>query len=408
MKIKTVLPLFCLLVGCGTHKPVEYVYEAQPVDLNLTQTENGYDVKGSSALQVPEHFIWGASVTKADDGKYYMIFSAPEGGVHPFNNAWVFGSKMGVAVSSRADGDFKHLGFFYNKDGFAYDTSSWDSQTASNPHVRKFGDTYYLYYAASTDPGNSQVYSKTDTLPRRDRIQQCQRIGVITFKSFQDLLDGKFVRSDKPLLAPRTRVKPDNVVAPSPEGTVPLPDNLIVVNPSVVFRPSDGKYLLYFKGNLYDPHWRGVHGVAISDRPDGPFKALDRPVFHLDGVEGKQSAEDPYVWYHRGDKRFYAIFKDFKGHFTKGKPSLAIMYSDNGIDWALPRQSMFMEKELILNNGDTVKVDRLERPQLLLDEEDNPIVLYAACAIDDVNPKVDGGSFNVQISIKSKKVVRRK
>ena len=199
-------------------------------------------------------------------------------------------------------------------------------------------------------------------------------------------------------------MKPENVVAPSPSGTVPLPDNLIVVNPAVVFRPSDQKYLLYFKGNLYDPHWREVHGVAISDFPDGPFKALDEPVFHLEEVEGKLSAEDPYVWYHRKDKRFHAIFKDFNGIFTKGDPCLAIMYSEDGIKWKLPQQSVFMKKELILENGDTIKVDRLERPQLLLDEEDNPIVLYAACSIDNLNPKIDGGSFNIQVRIKSEKI----
>lgn len=143
--------------------------------------------------------------------------------------------------------------------------------------MRKFGNKYYLYYAATVDPGNDNVLSETDTLPKRDRVQQNQKIGVIVFESFPDLLKGKFTHSDKPLLEPRTRVKPDNVLAPSPQGTEPKPDNLIVVNPAVVYRPTDGKYLLFFKGNIYDPHWRGIHGVAISDHPDGPFTALDEP-----------------------------------------------------------------------------------------------------------------------------------
>ncbi len=381
-------------------KKPEYVFEAQPIDLQVARVGDEYEVKGTSALQVPGHFTWGGSVTKAEDGKYYMIYSAPETGVYPFNNAWIFGSKLGLAVSERPDGNFRHLGFFYNKDGFAEDKSSWDSQSASNPHVRKFGDKYYLYYAASVDPGNGNVCSKADTLPRRDRVQQNQKIGVIIFDSFPELLEGKFVRSDKPLLAPRTRVKPDNVVAPSPKGTEPKPDNLIVVNPAVVYRPTDGKYLLYFKGNVYDPHWRGVHGVAIGDSPDGPFTALDETVFHIEDAKVKLSAEDPYVWYHSRDKRFYAVFKDFNGQFTKGEPCLAVMYSDDGIKWHLPKHSLFMKKELLLLNGDTVRVKRLERPQLLLNEEGDPEVLYAACSIDNVNPKVHGGSFNVQVRIK--------
>lgn len=342
--------------------------------------------------------------TEAEDGKYYMIYSAPETGVYPFNKAWVFGSKMGLAVSDRPDGGFRQLGFFMNQDGFTEDKSAWDAQTTSNPHVRKFGDRYYLYYAASVDPGNEHIRAKADTLPRRDRIQQSQQIGVISFKSFPDLLEGKFTHSDKPLLSPRTRVKSDNVVNPSPEGIEPKPDNLIVVNPSVVYRPTDGKYLLYFKGNIYDPHWRGVHGVALSDSPTGPFTALDEPVFHIEGASEKLSAEDPFVWYHQNDQCFYAVFKDFNGQFTKGKPCLAIMSSQDGIHWNLPEHSMFMKKELILPNGASVEVKRLERPQLLLDEEGNPEVLYAACAIDDVNPRIDGGSFNVQIKIRAKKI----
>lgn len=396
----------CMLTSCVGEKTTlgEYVFEAQPIDLKIDSVADGYKVEGMSAFQLPGHFVWGASVTEAEDGKYYMIYSAPETGVYSFNKAWVFGSKMGLAVSDRPDGGFRQLGFFMNQDGFTEDKSAWDAQTTSNPHVRKFGDRYYLYYAASVDPGNEHIRAKADTLPRRDRIQQSQQIGVISFKSFPDLLEGKFTHSDKPLLSPRTRVKSDNVVNPSPEGIEPKPDNLIVVNPSVVYRPTDGKYLLYFKGNIYDPHWRGVHGVALSDSPTGPFTALDEPVFHIEGASEKLSAEDPFVWYHQNDQCFYAVFKDFNGQFTKGKPCLAIMSSQDGIHWNLPEHSMFMKKELILPNGASVEVKRLERPQLLLDEEGNPEVLYAACAIDDVNPRIDGGSFNVQIKIRAKKI----
>ena len=76
------------------------------------------------------------------------------------------------------------------------------------------------------------------------------------------------------------------------------------------------------------------------------------------------------------------------------------MYSEDGIHWQLPEHSLFMKKELVLPSGDTIKVDRLERPQLLLDEKDNPLVLYAACSVAELNKKTDGGSFNVQIRLR--------
>ena len=102
------------------------------------------------------------------------------------------------------------------------------------------------------------------------------------FNSIKELLEGKFSCNEQPLLAPRTRVKPDNVLEPSPEGTVTKPDNLILVNPAVVYHPLKKKYYLYFKGNVYDPTWRGVHGVAIADAPEGPFIVQDDYVFEFE------------------------------------------------------------------------------------------------------------------------------
>lgn len=364
-------------------------------------------VSGNSVFQLENHFVWGGSIMKSKEGKYYMVYSAPETGVHPFNNAWVLGSKMGLAVSDRPDGGFKQLGFFLNVDGFKPDSSSWDAQTVSNPTLCHFGDKYYLYYIGSKYRDNHGI----DTFPLRHRIQQFLQIGVIEFDSFEQLLSGDYKCSDKPVLSPRTRVSDNEIIDPSPMGTVIMPDNIIVCNPSVVYRPLDGKYLMYFKGNRYEPNWRGLLGVAISDSPMGPFKALDRSVMEIMVENGKTSIEDPYVWYNDKEKKFYAIFKDFKGHYMrknyKGDEGvgLAIMESKDGYDWTLPEHSLFMKKEVILSSGDTIKVARLERPQLVIDENGIPEVVSFACAIENVNPRIDGGSFNLQIKLKHSKVM---
>ena len=396
---------FNMIAVCSAQQHQAYRYEAAPVDITIQQKGESRVPQGASAFMVDGHFVWGASVIQADDDKYYMIYTAPEANEHVFNQAWVLGSKMGVAVSSMPDKGFKHIAFFDNKDGFTPDMSAWDAQTVMNPHLRKYNDTYYLYYVGGADPGNVYVKSTASKLDTRSRIQQTLKIGVIAFNSFEELIQGKFHKPTEPLLSPRTRVKDNNIVDPSPAGTVPKPDNIIVVNPAVVFRPTDNKYLLYFKGNIYDPHWRGVHGVAIADSPMGPFVPLDRSVFTVEvGADEKLSAEDPYVWYCAKDKLFYAVFKDFTGRFTKGKPCLAMMYSEDGIDWLLPKHSEFMKKELLLASGEKVHVDRFERPQLLLDAEGVPIVLYAACSFGDINKKKDGSSFNVHIPIKRKPI----
>ena len=389
------------LSGCTDDK---LVIRPQPVDLSVDAIGGNVVVTGNSLLQQQGHFIWGASVLKGEDGHYHMLFSTWQGSPEApvFTQSWVLNSTIGYAVSSHPDRDFQIKGIVLKGRRHEGDTAAWDAQSVHNPHLRKFGDSYYLYYTGSKDPGPQAKGSSGENLSKRDRVQQYQRIGVIRFSNFEDLLAGKYVRSEQPLLIPRTRVKPDNIVEPSPEGIIAGPDNIIVVNPSVVYRPSDKKYLLYFKGNLYDPSWRGVHGVAISDTPEGPFQPMDD--FALDvRLEGGEIAnsEDPYVWYHNGDQLFYAVVKDFTGRITGSKAGLALLVSGDGERWVRHEQPLFMKKELLLERGGSaLVVNRLERPQLLLDEHDRPIVLYAACSVDPCNDKRDGGTFNVHIPIK--------
>lgn len=393
--------IYCLiLLMCASFLQSAKKYTPGKLDIRIEIVDGIKKVTGTSCFSLENHFVWCGSVCSGDDQKYYLFYSAMESGCNSpvFNQAWVLGSKLGVAVSDTPYGNFKDLGFFYNIDGYTADSSSWDAQTSSNTHIQKFDGKYYLYYCGSSDPGEFATGAKG--LTKRDRVQQNQKIGVLCFNSIAELLEGKYTKNEHPLLSPRTRVKPNTIVNPSSEGTVAMPDNIIVVNPSVVYRPCDSTYLLYFKGNIYDPYWRGLHGVATSKSPTGPFIALDEVVFDLKILTNeKLSAEDPYVWYHRKDKCFYAVFKDFTGHFTKSEPCLAIMQSQDGINWTLPENSLFAKKELSLLNGDVIAVNRLERPQLFFDENDNPIVLYAACAIEDINKKNDGSSFNVHIPI---------
>lgn len=376
--------------------------EAGRVDMEIVRRGESAFPSGFSAFSLEGHFVWcGSAIRAEEDGKYYLFYSAMESGKDnpPFMDAWLLGSKIGVAVSDSPYGGYRQVGFVYNKDGYRPDDSAWDSQTVSNTHIKRFNGKYYLYYCGSSDPGaGARVRGK---LGRRDCIQQNQKIGVLCFETIRDLLEGNYTCNEHPLLVPRTRVKADNVLEPSPEGTRPLPDNLIVVNPSVVYHPVEQKYYMYFKGNVYDPTWRGVHGVAVSDRPEGPFTALDTPVFIFDTGDGRKlNAEDPFVWYHQGDRCFYAVFKDFTGAFTRGRPGLAIMYSQDGLHWSLPAHSLFMDKSIVLKDGTCVDVDRLERPQLLLDGNDDPVALYAACSITPLNPKRDGSSFNIQIPLR--------
>jgi hypothetical protein len=314
----------------------------------------------------------------------------------------VLSSEIGYAVSDRPDGDFAFRGIVLRGRAHEGKAEAWDARMVTNPHLREFDGRYHLYYVGSRDPGPQPEGSKGAGVGLRNRVQQSQRIGVIVFESFDDLVAGRFERPDEPLLTPRTRVKLDRIVDPSPEGTTPMPDNIVVVNPSVVHDPVRSRYLLYFKGNVYEPHWKGVHGVALADSPTGPFLPLDDYVFDVRLSDGTlASTEDPYVWRHPRHDRFYAVVKDFTGEITGSQKGLALLESPDGIDWKPNFRPQFMRKELVDAGGTRIPVARLERPQLLLAPDGTPRVLYAACALEPCNDKRDGSTFNVQIPLHS-------
>jgi len=397
------LPFFFLiLTACRPGAPGGLSVIPRPVDAVLALQDTFAVLDGPSVLRHPGRFVWGGSVVRGDDGRYHMLVSTWEAGPDslPFTQSWVLRSEIGYAVSDEPDRGFELQGIVLRGRRHDGDTLAWDAQMVHNPHLRRFDGRYYLYYTGSRDPGAPPPGQPGAALSKRDRVQQSQQIGVIAFDNFDQLLAGTFDRPARPLLSPRTRVKPGRVLAPSPPGTEALPDNLIVTNPSVAYRPADRQYLLYFKGNIYDPAWRGVHGVALGNSPTGPFTALDRIMFDVRIADGSTaSTEDPYVWRHPGQGLFYAVVKDFTGHISREEKGLALLQSPDGIDWRPAEPPRLMSRALALAGGDTLRPHRLERPQLLIDAGGRPLVLYAACALEDVNPRVAGGAFNVQVNL---------
>lgn len=400
IRFLTVLALSPL--ACTAEDELDLSALSQPVP-GAVRVEDGRAVISSPAtLRDPDHFVWGASVIRGEDGRYHMFYSVWDAGSDepPFQDGWLLGSEIAYAVSDHPDRGFTFKQVLLTGRMNEGAPDAWDAQSVHNPHIRKFGDTYYLYFTGSRDPGPQPAGSPGAELSKRNRVQQAQQIGVIVAGSIDDLVNGNWTRPDQPLLSPRTRVKATDVVDPSPPGTVAKPDNMVVVNPSVVYRPRDGKYLLFFKGNLYDPAWRGVHGVAIADSPTGPFETQDAFVFDVRLPDGRlASAEDPYVWYDRNRDRFYAILKDFSGRITGAEPGLALFTSHDGLDWQVATHPLVSLKQLVFEDGTVLTVHNLERPQLLLDEAGRPQVLYLACSVDPVGGKRDGTTFNVHIAL---------
>ena len=268
-------------------------------------------------------------------------------------------------------------------------------------------------------------------------------------------------------------------VAPSPLGPfrhveVVLPargpdfwDGHCTHNPTVL--KHEGKYYLYYMGNAGDGRAmsdrlnfthrnRQRIGVAVADRPEGPWKRFDRPVLDVDPrpeapdslvvtnpsvtlrpdgtvlmiykAVGQQkplpfggpvvhlaatarSPLGPFTKHSRriftregatfpaedpfiwhDGSRYLGIVKDMGGHFTGRGVSLALFVSDDGLDWSPAPRPLVSTLILPHSNGRMQTLQKLERPQLLL-IDGHPAVLYCA-AVDtpDLN-----GSFNVAIPL---------
>lgn len=311
-------------------------------------------VKQNSIFKMDNYFVWCGTMTKGDDGQYYLYFSFwPKSG--SFDNDWVICSKIGYAVSDNPYGDFVYR-------GIALDSGiGWDSGSVHNPAVIKHERKYYMYYMGNY--GNGEFWHHRNH----------QRIGV----AVADTPEGPWQRFDQP------------VIDVSPQRY----DSLMTSNPSVTIG-DDGKFYMIYKAvednGKYPKGGAVVCGIAVADTPTGPFQKHNEPI--LVNPENEWSVEDAFIWHENG--RFYAIAKDFQGYFTKSeKGDLALFYSDDAVDWKPAENPLALKKELIFEDS-VVPLFRMERPQIYF-EDDKPKVLLCACMPSE---KADE-TFNVSIPV---------
>ena len=365
-----------------------------PADFNFMEMMQ--PVPETSKLEHEGWFTWGASVQEGDDGKYHMIYCRwPKD--YPFGTGWLIDAELCYAVADQPEGPFSYVSTILQGRKAESDFHAWDGASVYNPHLKKFNGKYYLYYTGTYDPYNKGKSTDREVLVRH------QRIGVIEFDSVEDLVNGKFHRSDKPLLSPLSSFG-YNVPEKEQFGDENNPSvaNIVVVNPSVEKRP-DGKYILVFKSWQNKKNFSPIHGVAIADSPTGPFKVNPDPILIVKKEDGSIAmAEDPFIWYNKPRNSFFALVRDFKGDITGYGHSMALFRSNDGINWQTAENVLASDLNIKWENGMIDQVARLERPQLLLDIDGEPLVLYCACAIE---PPTDEktNTFNIQIPLKLKK-----
>jgi hypothetical protein len=327
-----------------------------------------------SVLAEPGYYVWGGSVIE-DGGQYHMFYERWPTNTYAFGDGWLFNAEIAHAVADTPDGPFTPTGVVLGKRTNDPNFSWWDSQVQENPHIRRFGSKFYLYYMASVDPGTNAWPG----VSQRNRIQRNQRIGVIVADSIQALLDGNFVRPDAPIIWP---VYSTNAATDRTTNPTDYAGNRIVNNETVTQRP-DGKYQLIYKSNWPQSPSYG-HGFALADDPGGPFTLIPGPVF------SNQGREDENHWYDAATGKYLLVIKNFTG------PATEQLQSTDSTNWT--SQGIQFGTIIRWEDGTDEVFSALERPHVLRDTNGVPIMLYMAAQRPLAGGAVE--TFNVHIPLR--------
>ncbi len=304
------------------------------------------------ALSPDGYYVWDSSVIKAN-GRYYMFASRwkEEFG---FGWNWLFNSEVCRFVSDRPQGEYKFDGVVLPRRGRQY----FDGMNTHNTCIKYWNGKYYLYYMGTTygcETGGQTIdeHYALETWNRK-------RIGV----AVADDIDGTFVRRDEPLLEPRDCSHWDCT---------------ITTNPSVVILPSGKTYMIYKSRRGFGKPLQ--LGIAVADRPDGPFERLtENPILEFE--DENKHIEDPFLWYDEKRNKFCMIAKDDSKNGDSGITDEwgAGFYaeSDDCIHFEIPEQPKVYSKEVVWADGRKTVQCNLERPSLLMDENGEPAYLFCA------------------------------
>lgn len=307
-------------------------------DLNLSLMIQPAD--SSLFVRDNQYYNWCNSIIKDSDGKYHLFYSRWPKSLGFYS--WLTHSEIAHAVSDKPDGPY------VNSETIIKSRSdNWDKITIHNVQVNKFNDKFYMYYI-STNSGDVSLSDDEITCIGTtgyshkywNLLRSNQRIGVAVSKS----LYGPWKRYDKYLIEPQ---KPIYNVA---------------VNPSVALG-DDGKYYMIIKGdNNPSGKRRLIQAIATSDSPSGPFCIEPKPAF------SDIPTEDVCIWFDKLRKRFYAVFHAHGGDY------IGLITSVDGKNWSKANNYIVCKKQIPLNDGTVMHVDRMERPYIYL-ENDIPAML---------------------------------
>ena len=298
-----------------------------------------------------DHYIWCGSCVRGEDGRYHLFASRWKKelgfGVH-----WLFNCEIVRASSDVPEGPYRYEETVLGR----RDRSFFEGMNQHNPHIQYWDGNYYLYYMGTTYGG--PIPGPGDEVPSERALETWnnKRIGLAVAPS----VFGPWKRIDSPLLEPRPGKW----------------DCTVTTNPAVAILP-DGKTYMLYKSREYAGSTLKL-GVAVADRPDGPFRRLtDDPI--LDFGDPDLHVEDPFLWH--ADGLFHMLVKDDSKNGSRGLTgewgSGVYATSEDCVSWRIHPEPKAYSRTVEWDDGRRTEMCNLERPYLLF-QDGKPTHLFAA------------------------------
>ncbi len=320
------------------------------------------------AFKMKDYIIWGGSVTKGDNGRYYMFASRWPESVGMGN--WVVNSDVVLASSDKAEGPYKFEQVVLPPRGPEF----WDGMVTHNPTIHRHEGKYILFYVGSTydfkrpdKPVDKATYGK---------VWNGKRIGV----AVADSPFGPWTRLDQPILQPRPGKW----------------DGAIISNPAPVIHEDGSVLLIYKSAPVPYPARnknRALHfGVAAAPHYLGPYQRVgDGEKINIQGA-GNAHVEDPYMWQANG--YYHMLAKSMGKSITGERGAGFYAYSKDGITWTLPSNPAAYSRKVLFSDGNIRNQGKLERPQLLIQDGKPTHIFFATSG------KREDGIYNQVIPLK--------
>jgi hypothetical protein len=302
------------------------------------------------AINEPGYDVWGSSPIRDEQGNVHL-FSARWSSETPFKKAWRYNSEIAHYVAKKPEGPFKFVEIVRK----GKNNGKWNAAGFHNPNIRKIDCKYVLVFIANNGKG---IHGAN------------QRIGILISEDINASWS-EIPNKDEPILSP-----------PNDESIWCSNSGLGVNNPSLIKHPN-GKYYLYFKA-MAGPKEKGAKvsmGVAVSDNLEGPYVIQPEPI-----TTNKVRIEDGYAFLWRN--KICLMTTDNHGIIEKGGGLLWV--SEDGLQFKAEPLSGFHNAQNFYLKGNFPsganiryggKKVKFERPQLLMDDNNEPEYLYCPSGV---------------------------